>query len=229
MAFFIDKDFDDIQDLPNDNRVFITPCYAVENLYVSQRLVGQVLRDEFSISETDGDFQSTIDLFDDMLERFNDVTEELNAWLCLQRHLEKAQGHNFKLHINNLTNNQLFTIKLNQVTKNYTLAELAEKFPETPVIPQEKISLQITVFRKSERTLNFRGKYLIFFLKRFLMCLVEDRRRRQNRLHFQKRGRVQLQLSDNIISELSQYADTPESLREFLIERAQAMQLELKL
>lgn len=229
VAFFIDKDFDNIEDLPNDRRAFITPCYAVENLYISQRVIEQILRDEFSISETSEDFQPTIDLFNDMLERFNVATEELNVWLYLQRRLEKKTENKSKVHINNLTNNQLFTIQINKVTKKYTLAKLAESFPEAPIISQHEITFQIAEFRKIGRTLNFRGKYLIFFLQRFLMCLVEDRRQKKNQLHFKNRGQVKLQLSNNIISELSQYADTPESLREFLIKISNGNKKQLEL
>lgn len=141
VAFFIDKDFDEIHNLPNDNRVFITPCYAVENFYVSQTLIEQILNDEFSISDTDDDFQPTIDLFNKMLEEFNDVIEELNAWLYLQRCHEKTESNQIKLHVNNLNNSQLFTVNLNQVIKNYTLSELAKKFPEAPVVTQADLLL----------------------------------------------------------------------------------------
>jgi len=63
-----------------------------------------------------------------------------------------------------------------------------------------------------------------------LMGLVEDRRQKNNkRLHFTERGTVKLQLSENIISELSQYANTPESLYKFLVKIANIREKQLEL
>jgi hypothetical protein len=229
VAFFIDRDFDNKQDLPNDDRVFVTPCYAIENLYVGLKTIKHILRDEFLISEDDDDFQSTVSHYMNMLDSFNDVIEELNAWLFLQRRIEKLTGHKTKVHINNLTDDELFTISINQITKNYTLEDLVNKFPEAPVIPQKEVSSQIIEFQRKGRTANFRGKYLISFQRRIVMCLAEDRGKRKKRVHFANRGRVQLQLSSNTLSELSQYAQTPESLHEFLTKRAEAYDKQLGL
>lgn len=232
VAFFIDKDFDDVAELPHNDVLFITPCYSIENLYVSQQVLERILRDEFFLAETDSDFQSTINLFNLRLSEFNAASEELNAWLYLQRQAEKTTGNATKLSIREkLKNEDLFLVNISKIDKKYSVHDLIQKFPEAPIISPEELSHQINEFRhKGGGTLNFRGKHLIFFLNRFLMGLVEDRRQKNNkRLHFTERGTVKLQLSENIISELSQYANTPESLYKFLVKIANIREKQLEL
>ena len=217
VAFFIDKDFDDEQDLPSDERLYITPCYSIENLYVTLTAFERILRDEFHLSDSDSDRQMTIRLYEARLEEFNDATEELNAWIYLQRLAEKSQTGT-RLNLNDVNMKGLFDVKLTQVEKKYTFESLNEMFPNAAVVSKQEVAQQIVQFRGIDRTMHFRGKFLLEFLRIFIRNLTTDRVSR-NRNHFSERGKVKLNLSGNLISELTQYADTPDSLKQFLSAR----------
>ncbi|MBS0925997.1 hypothetical protein JK188_16050, partial [Providencia sp. JGM181] len=63
----------------------------------------------------------------------------------------------------------------------------------------------------------FRGKQNLEFFRIFLQKIKEDRCKKTGRCIFKEKGNVRLQLSKlNCISELSQYAETPKCLHEFL-------------
>ena len=64
-AFFIDRDFN--QPLaPRKPPIFETPCYSIENFYVSVDVFKQILINEFCLSEvSDSSFQVCVQLFKD--------------------------------------------------------------------------------------------------------------------------------------------------------------------
>jgi len=85
VALFIDKDFDDPQELPRDDRVYVTPGYAIENFYVSPMAFGRMLQRRFKLTTVNSPnseeaCEEIIELYQQRLEEFNEVTEELNAW-----------------------------------------------------------------------------------------------------------------------------------------------------
>ena len=229
IAFFMDRDFDDLSELPQSELVYITPCYAIENLYIGSFTFSHILHDEFGLSPSDKDFSSTLELFEQLLEQFNNESEELNAWIYLQRRYEKANPSNFKMNLQDISSDNLFDIKLSGINKKYTLSDLVSIFPHSRSIASHEISIQVNNFKILDRTETFRGKYLIFFLSKLIKLLVEDSNKRRNREHFSSRRKVTLQLSSNIISELTQYAQTPPCLLEFLHQLASRHTLQLNL
>jgi len=71
-------------------------------------------------------------------------------------------------------------------------------------------------FKTKDLSLYFRGKQQLDFFRLFLMKLKEDKVS-DNPTFFASKGRVMISLSkDNCISELSQYAETPDCLLSFL-------------
>jgi hypothetical protein len=76
----------------------------------------------------------------------------------------------------------------------------------------------IKYFENFDKELWFRGKQHIGFFRVFINLLIDDRCKKSDRKVFAEKGNVRLaKLSkDNVISELSQYADTPICLINFL-------------
>ena len=50
-VFFLDPDFDDVELLREEENVYITPCYSVENLYVNEVVFKRIMRSEFALEE----------------------------------------------------------------------------------------------------------------------------------------------------------------------------------
>lgn len=216
VSFFMDVDFDTDGELPNSQDVYITPCYAIENLYVQSSCFKRILNDEFGISSTDDEFASTVKLYEKRLEEFLAACVELNSWIFLQRTPVGNDKINARVNLQNASSEKLFRVKLISVSQKYSVSDLEIFFPNARKLESTELQTQVSKFSACRQADTFRGKYLMYFLKKILTALVEDSNKKKGRQHFQEKRTVTMQLSKNIISELSKYADTPPCLIEFL-------------
>ncbi len=218
VAFFVDRDYDAPLAPATRNRLYETPCYSVENFFTSLGCFRQILKSEFGITE--GGFPSeTLDrcseLFRETQRMFHDAMTELNAWIYIQRNSNKA-GPSI-LNLRNVKFDRFVAVGLGAVNKLYTLQELTELFPVAPPVDEQMLRAKVLEFQNADRQRLFRGKYEAEFLRLFLAKLIDDFSSKAPNF-FPKSGKVKCHLSrENLISELSQYADTPDCLREFLL------------
>lgn len=213
-AFFIDRDFD--PPLPDNSKLYVTPCYSFENLYVTKSTLGRILQDEFGLNEDDTEHLATINLFEQQLSNFLASSRRLHSWIYWQRQKEWEMRSLKRLNIGERQPDSLFKVGLHFVTLKLSFEDFITSFPNAyQVSEQELITREQQIAGKNEAR-NARGKYIIFFFKEFLKRLVDDRRAKDKRCHFQNAGKVDLNISNNIVSEIAQYADTPECLQSFL-------------
>ena len=219
---FIDRDFECWYENPDVSRIYITPCYSIENLYLSESCFRKVLECEFGVTEFDEgsaeDFEQCIDLFDTLKASFSSHISQFNFWVNAHRIMERDSSSVTKLNVRNVKLNDLVSVSFSGVLRVYDIENPASAFKDSvnlAICPsamqeaQESLSLQDPV-------LAYRGKQWIDFLRYVLILLKTDRTCKDPQF-FSKKGPVKLTLSkENIISELSQYADTPECLSGFI-------------
>jgi hypothetical protein len=140
-----------------------------------------------------------------------------NCWVKAHRIMEYKQEAPRSLNVQNIKTNDLVDVSINKVAKKYN------DNPETVFKDYENLQLCPLAIKEADDSfktknlpLHFRGKQQLDFFRFFLMRLKEDRVSKTPKI-FAVKGRVMLSLSkDNCISELSQYADTPNCLLLFL-------------
>jgi hypothetical protein len=209
-AYFIDRDFDKSISERGLNEIYETPCYSIENFYTSVQCFSEVLRSEFKLMESDENFERCVSLYIKLQEEFHNAVELLNTWIACQR--DKSS----QLNISGISVSRFVKIELNQITKKYVIDELYRMFPGAIAISQEELDARLTELRSSTRQKSFRGKFEIEFLRKFLEKLKHEANK-GNYPYFTRKFKVVLSLSEsNIISDLSQYADTPECLYSYL-------------
>jgi hypothetical protein len=209
-AYFIDRDFDESIRERGLNEIYETPCYSIENFYTSVQCFSEVLRSEFNLRESDENFERCVALYIKLQEEFHNAVELLNTWIACQR------AKSSQLNISDISVSRFVTIDLNQITKKYVIDDLYRMFPGAIVITQEELDARLTELRSSTRQKSFRGKFEIEFLRKFLEKLIHEANK-DNSHYFTRKVKVVLSLSkSNIISELSQYADTPDCLYSYL-------------
>jgi len=218
--FFVDSDFESNDDIRNLPDVYITPCYSVENLYTSNEVFQRVLRSEFGISEV-GEFsqcyQKCIQIFNSRKQEFLSAIQDFNQLIFLLRQKEKDGTLKTRLNINNIEISSLVSISLEKVDKVYDVSLPKSIFSELPDNLSIDISQATPYFVEKDAETWYRGKQNLEFIRIFLGLLRQDKGKKENREIFQCRSSVKLQLTkSNTISELSQYANTPNCLREFL-------------
>lgn len=209
-AYFIDRDFDKSIRERGLNEIYETPCYSIENFYTSVQCFSEVLRSEFKLIESDENFERCVSLYIKLQEEFHNAVELLNTWIACQ--IDKSSP----LNISKRSVLDFVKIDLNQITKKYVIDDLYRMFPGAITISPEELDARLTELRSSTRQKSFRGKFEIEFLLKILEKLKHEANT-ANYPYFTRKVKVVLSLSEsNIISDLSQYADTPDCLDSYL-------------
>lgn len=215
VAGFVDADFDDNSPLEVEPLIYVTPCYSIENLYVSGTAFSRILKDEFFIDEVDeADYEIAVRLHESCMSSFCEAAELLNLWLFAQR--QKNPATDDKVNLRTFSLESIISISAGGSVANYDLAKLLKLFPHATAVSQLEVDAHRTAFPKSQQLLKFRGKFLLECFRILLRTLLEDINAKPPR-YFSSRRKVKLTLQDgNLLSQLSQYADTPPCLLRFL-------------
>ena len=219
--FFIDADFDDNSEYSSFYDTYVTPCYSVENLYIKTSAFRRVLNAEFGISEaceSSSCFNLCVTMYENAKEDYLNKIADFNFIIRELRIMERCNDIKTTLNINNISFDSLIKINLDKIEKNYN--EQCPKSIFTEIEDDINIDLSPSkeYFSKKSHEIWFRGKQHLEFMRIFLTQLKTDRTIKNGRKIFKEKGNVKLQLTKaNAISELSQYAETPQCLRDFLL------------
>jgi hypothetical protein len=216
--FFVDADFDDNSAILNQEDIYVTPCYSIENLYVSGAVLARVLSAEFKLSPLDGDVairDKIIYEFSRVSEEFNAKILSFNAWIRAYRKNSLTQELP-KLNINNVSFEKLFDIRLDSANQIYDDRKISELFPVHVDPESSHLAESLTHFSTLENSLWFRGKQQLDFFVAYLRKLQLDSNSRTAGYFFPERKKCTLSLTGNALSELSQYASTPDCLHAFI-------------
>jgi len=210
ILFFIDRDFDDLVD---EDSIYETPYYSIENFYTTDDSIVKICRSVFNIDESEDDYKTFFTIFKERQLEFHEATKLLNAWLICQRDLHR-QGVMPRLDLRSFKLREFLSIKLDSVEMNYDLAKIEDKFSGAYKINQETIDEKLHSLRACSPQEVFRGKFELEFLCKMLELLQTDICNRTPQF-FQKRRRVSLNLYD-AIAQFSSFAYTPQSLINYI-------------
>jgi len=219
-AFFVDRDFDPPLSPEKRTKIYETPSYSIENFYTSKSCFEQILKHGFKIREfVEADkiiFRKCIYLFTQTQKKFHDAIAPLNAWIMLMRKMETSTPK--KTSLNKIKFEQWVKIEVDHVTKQYTIDDINTIFPERANIPEIEVTRKVNSFSTIDCGKIFRGKYEVEFLSKFLTKLKDDLCASSPK-YFDKKRKIHFFLpktSSDILSQFSQYADTPQCLRDYL-------------
>ena len=150
------------------------------------------------------------------LSEFLDAIEMANAWILYHRRAERENPGSSRLNLGSLKPHQMVEVTLSSVTSLYTLFDLEAAVGNARPMVEDQIDELARTFDRESRYLTFRGKFQVSFMRAFLTRLAADANSPTPSL-FPERRRVPFNVSErNFLSDLSQYAETPNSLREFV-------------
>lgn len=218
--FFVDSDFDNNEEIANLTDVYLTPCYSIENLYFTESAFIRIMDSEFKASSTNersNDFENALDIYRKTKKEYLNKISGFNYLIKEIRRIENEGNSTGKLHINDLSFSKLVKISLDKVDKIYDENKPNIIFPKLAPNLDIKLANSENYFSNISLELWFRGKQHLDFFRNFLVHLINDINSKKDRKVFSKKGRVGLNLTtDNCVSDLSQYADTPPCLTSFL-------------
>lgn len=225
--FFIDRDFDEDASVPMDPRLYVTPMYAVENFYCTEDAIGRLLRDEFGCplgGANEDAMVLSVECHGKIREMFVRVRDsflagilDLNAWAVCHRRREKAKPGAGRLILNDINVLDFVNLEIDSCTISYNLADIHAKYSKGS-FPTEDEMADARAFLKQRGLLSScRGKFLVPFLRAYVNKLKDDAYVHAPSL-VTNGSKPKILLSErNILSEFTQFADTPNCLKKFLL------------
>ncbi|MDO5690684.1 MAG: DUF4435 domain-containing protein [Tissierellia bacterium] len=213
LLFFVDSDYDENANVPDD--IYVTSSYSIENYYFTDSAINRMLIGIIGYSSENSDDNRDFDkVFNLLKTKRREVIEEViysNAWYLLQ--IKKS-------------NKGLGTPNLTPLNDYHVIKNIS-KIEELKILVDSSISIKDCEIEEAiiglrEKPLDrIRGKYFVQALKPFYKTVFQDAGKRQGRMYFSKKRKIHLNLSD-LICELSGYADTPEDLIEYIKKKLSA-------
>lgn len=209
--FFIDRDFDDSlagthQDL------YETPCYSIENLYVKEKCFIQILQSEFSLNPSNPDFVKCLSDYRKRFDEFHNIIIDFNVMLFLRN---KKSISNSIYKFSTVSTSSCVDISIFGVTPTAKYEAILSEiktmlsFTDDEI---EKAKLKLTDIGNYENI--FRGKNELDF---FTCILTSLKSANKSETYFSRKiDRVRINITNNRLSELSQYAIMPDCLDTFL-------------
>lgn len=208
--YFIDRDFDDNDHIPNC--VYVTSSYSIENYYFTDSAIKKILIGVIGLSEENqADKLDLKKVFEHIINKRNDIIKEIiyaNAWYSLQ--VKKSKYYE---EFPNLT-----------PIKNYEAIKNLDKISDFEGLVKNSIKLSESEIENEIKEINIspvskiRGKYLTQALISIFRNVFQDAGKKKDRIFFSKKRKIHINLSD-IICELSSYADTPQELLSYIKDR----------
>lgn len=208
--YFIDRDYDDNENIPDS--IYVTSSYSIENNYFTNSAIKRILIGVIGISEENKDDNLDFKVVYNHITSIRDkIIEEIiyaNAWYSLQ--IKKSK--------HSVEHTQMSNIKEYSNIKNICQIQVLEKLVKNSLeINESEINKEIENLRLNPVS-KIRGKYFTQALTPVFRDVFQDAGKKYNRKYFSKKRKIHANLSD-IISELSAYADTPPELISYIRER----------
>lgn len=208
--YFVDHDFDANDNVPNT--IFVTDGYSIENYYLSNECVSNILEIEFKISRLDhiDNYKKCMGFFQSEHEKFLKGTLLLNAWYsCLYA---SSKWNRKDVFLEDSFPKEWMSLKIGNISFNYTLSDIETKFNKAPhmeakAVDEEKTKLQTKGYK------FFRGKYEMQFLFEFLKYIQNEPKK--NRIYSVASCSIPF-YQNTMLSTFSQYADVSEKLYKYL-------------
>ena len=208
--FFVDRDYD--KSLKGtDKDLFETPCYSIENLYAQETTFCRILQAEFGLSIIDSDYCKCLETYRARLAEFNQIIFHFNAIVKYQHQCEPDSVCQF----NATKTSHLTRISVDEVVKsNHHDRVIAKLLKQLHVSPEKLSKIEENLAQEPKPHLVLRGKNQLDFMVS-LIKIFKDLNDKGDYFS-RKLTRVYITISENRLSELSQYAVTPPELTEFL-------------
>lgn len=208
IVFFVDKDFDNNSHIQNFSDVFCTGRYSIENYFVSDRVVHQVLKSHFGCGGEVAQRKSVLGLFRNFWHAYHCATNQVHFCCYLVRR-EKLQGANFPKKFSEIADVS-GGIHVDRLEPLQFLAHEAG-------IPPDRVANHRDQFEQLDFLSDCRGKFHLMALKFFFNWLQEEKHASGKRAAFPvAKPNSEFKYVDFSMPEFASVSDVPTNLGNFL-------------
>ncbi|MGI9649555.1 DUF4435 domain-containing protein [Chryseobacterium sp. RLHN22] len=218
--FFIDSDFDNNN---YANTIYVTPTYSIENFFITEKCLAKILIAEFKFTPESPDFVKCMKMYRELLNKYISIVNNLNIWLACQADIRNTNKQSTRLNIDknlkdlfpkNILDERLENI--NQISEISTIENIEKIFSSAQKIDAATFEKKLAAFSSENKTSRFRGKFFLKLLELFLFRLQSLDYKKHSDI-FEKKYSCNLKFDyATLCSNLSQYASTPNCLREYI-------------
>lgn len=212
-GFFVDKDFD-LNEEPFFADFYVTNAYSIENYYVSDACMENFLIQKYYFHRGDVLLESLMSDFRQMRQKYFDAIELFNTWYCAIKRKYGNTIRDINLGCTMPTNFIIWDFDAKDVQKHYSFESIETMFNVTPYPVTAEELLNAETYLRTNLQNNLRGKYCIGFMLRYLNDLKGFIK---NTPAYSSHHRSLTISRDNIMSILSDYADTEQGLIDYII------------
>ncbi|WP_106803453.1 DUF4435 domain-containing protein [Pseudomonas sp. S5D5] len=220
---FIDRDYEDWFINPDPDRIYVTPCYSVENLYANETCLNRILSAEFNVTDCNdlaSEHSLCIKLFNERMSEAANHALAFNAWAMSRSIMVRDNKPPIRIFLNDVQSCDLVDLSLKTCTLKYDPNNVNSLFKklDNSMLDQNSLSEALQFLSNSDPIKKYRGKQQLQIFKSFLKALKADYSAAGN-IIFNKKNKLKIEIENeklDILSTLSQYAQTPDCLRTFL-------------
>ena len=232
LLFFVDRDYN-LDSYEDNEDVYQTPEYSIENLYCKSSVIKKIIEIEFGINPGCRDMNFILMLYDKLFSEFIHYYSSVNIWYmaCKQLGLpvqinkfkpnndvDISEGNlvlkNTHIKIHNISHYYEFLLQKDIENQKQYAEENFEKYSEKIEAVKIKIDELVLSYDSNK---EFRGKFSIIFLKKFIGYI---KYMNKNKLLDNMYPHVYIdEYQPNFLSSLSKYAVTPECLIKYINQR----------
>jgi len=211
VAYFVDRDYDDLKGQEPSSNLYCTPAYSIENFLVSQETLIKFLRCEYGCFDEDAeeDVNNICKLFEERMHEFMDAMRTPNRLL----HYARSVG----LSIGSVENDikKYVRITLSKVESATLDCDLYKLIGFTAPPDVNSLAKYETEFDCLEPMFRWRGKFVYLFFKKFLAEVKEDRGRRPP-TYFKQRAAISFDPAGEITRTIVATIQLPDCMVEFI-------------
>ena len=213
--FFVDKDYDDNSNIDND--IYITPTYSIENLYFTDWAIENMIRAEMGLSEHSKDDENDFNVAYNYVINFRDkiIKDILYGNACYSLQIKKLHE------IDGVKPNLSAIKRYDDIANISEFKDIKGKIKNYIEVSDDEIEEEYERL-KSDAIRYIRGKYMLEKMSKCIQKIEEESNKGANheRHWFSKKRRMRLNTSEStLISDLSNYAETPRCLINYIQER----------
>ncbi|MDT0199987.1 MULTISPECIES: DUF4435 domain-containing protein [unclassified Acinetobacter] len=234
----VDKDYGIGFNNVYPHRIYETPCYSYENFYLSLSCFRKILEAHFNVKKFNDfyqDYEVVLSNYTARLKDYIDIIKEVDKRYRATRISAKVLNEELPKYYSADVNLNSIKIELDKISF------VSGKNIDSCFNKDISLSYSIDSYNAAIKEYNhndlgkyikdIRGKFLINFLCSYIRKLIDDINNIQNPICFKQRNllkktkslekqyfyKVQLSFDNSsIVSSISQYADQPDCLKEFL-------------
>lgn len=208
--FFVDQDFERGKTYSKD--IYVTPCYAIENLYFTDNVFEKILHGFYKIDsltpDDERDFNNALKFLKEKRDVYINDMLFSNAFYSLQMQKKEKTGHSVDL---SPIKNYL------DIKGIFEKSKLEAKIKNSFALKDIEIKKEIDYLSKNPIKL-LRGKYFEQAMTNDFRKLIEfsNNPKLSNGLFSKKRKNKTQLFEDNLLIVFSSYAETPICLSKYL-------------